>query len=198
MVSGLCCKVVLVSSGAVGMGCRELGLAKKPTDPQMKRAVAGVGQSRIMRMYSELFETVGLKIAQLLVSQRDFMEQQRWAEIRDTIAACLDAGVVPIINEHLGWERMLSCQGLHKVTKGFARFCSQNSPQPLILRKPMHPRNDTTNTDGVRFGDNDNLAALTATWLVLWEKTFLPRRIPAKRSKPVPNVHIILGRRQLP
>ncbi|CAE7483438.1 proB, partial [Symbiodinium natans] len=117
-------KVVLVSSGAVGMGCRELGLAKKPTDPQMKRAVAGVGQSRIMRMYSELFETVGLKIAQLLVSQRDFLEQQRWAEIRDTIAACLDAGVVPIINE-----------------------------------------NDTTNTDGVRFGDNDNLAALTAVQL---------------------------------
>jgi len=117
-------KVVLVSSGAVGMGCRELGLEKKPTDPQMKRAVAGVGQSRIMRMYSELFETVGLKIAQLLVSQRDFLEQQRWAEIRDTIAACLEAGVVPIINE-----------------------------------------NDTTNTDGVRFGDNDNLAALTAVQL---------------------------------
>mmetsp|Transcript_54446 Transcript_54446/g.121838 ORF Transcript_54446/g.121838 Transcript_54446/m.121838 type:complete len:393 (+) Transcript_54446:91-1269(+) len=117
-------KVVLVSSGAVGMGCRELGLKKKPTDPSMKRAVAGVGQSRIMRMYSELFETVGLKIAQLLVSQRDFLEQQRWAEIRDTIAACLEAGVVPIINE-----------------------------------------NDTTNTDGVRFGDNDNLAALTAVQL---------------------------------
>ena len=148
MVSGRCCKVVLVSSGAVGMGCRELGLAKKPTDPQMKRAVAGVGQSRIMRMYSELFETVGLKIAQLLVSQRDFMEQQRWAEIRDTIAACLDAGVVPIINENLGWERILLLPGL------VGRFC------------PLHPRNDTTNTDGVRFGDNDNLAALTVTWLV--------------------------------
>ncbi|CAE7351003.1 proB [Symbiodinium natans] len=117
-------KVVLASSGAVGMGCRELGLKKKPTTPALKRAVAGAGQSRIMRVYSELFETVGLKIAQLLVSQRDFLEQQRWAEIRDTIAACLEAGVVPIINE-----------------------------------------NDTTNTDGMRFGDNDNLAALTAVQL---------------------------------
>eukprot|EP00913_Durusdinium_trenchii_P017997 g16913.t1 len=117
-------KVVLVSSGAVGMGCRELGLKKKPTDPEMKRAVAGVGQSRIMRLYSELFETVGMKIAQLLVSQRDFLEQQRWTEIRRTISACLEAGVVPVINE-----------------------------------------NDTTNTDGVRFGDNDNLAALTAVQL---------------------------------
>lgn len=117
-------KVVLVTSGAVGMGCRELGLEKKPTNPEMKRAVAGVGQSRIMRLYSELFETVGMKIAQLLVSQRDFLEQQRWAEIRDTISACLEAGVVPVINE-----------------------------------------NDTTNTDGVRFGDNDNLAALTAVQL---------------------------------
>lgn len=53
-----------------------------------------------MRLYSELFETVGMKIAQLLVSQRDFLEQQRWAEIRDTISACLDAGVVPVINEN--------------------------------------------------------------------------------------------------
>ena len=75
-------------------------------------------------MCTQLFETVGLKIAQLLVSQRDFLEQQRWAEIRDTIAACLEAGVVPITNE-----------------------------------------NDTTNTDGMRFGDNDNLAALTAVQL---------------------------------
>ena len=56
--------------------------------------------------------------------QRDFLEQQRWAEIRDTIAACVEAGVIPIINE-----------------------------------------NDTTNTDGMRFGDNDNLAALTAVQL---------------------------------
>ena len=117
--------------GAVGMGCRELGLAAKPTTPAMKRAVAGAGQSRslvkscvffffflwqllvgwiwrqnapvfpgIMRLYSELFETVGMKIAQLLVSQRDFLEQQRWAEIRDTINACLAAGVVPVINEN--------------------------------------------------------------------------------------------------
>lgn len=117
-------KVVLVSSGAVGMGCRELGLDQKPTEPKMKRAVAGVGQSRILRIYSELFETVGLRIAQLLVSQRDFVEQPRWAEIRHTIEACLQAGVVPVINE-----------------------------------------NDTTNTDGMRFGDNDNLAALTAVQL---------------------------------
>ena len=85
---------------------------------------AGVGQSRIMRLYCELFETVGLKISQLLVSQRDFLEQQRWTEIRNTICACLEAGVIPVINE-----------------------------------------NDTTNTDGVRFGDNDNLAALTAVQL---------------------------------
>jgi len=106
------------------MGCRELGLEKKPTNAEMKRAVAGVGQSRVMRLYSELFETVGMKVAQLLVSQRDFLEQQRWANIRDTISACLEAGVVPVINE-----------------------------------------NDTTNTDGVRFGDNDNLAALTAVQL---------------------------------
>mmetsp|Transcript_5113 Transcript_5113/g.11314 ORF Transcript_5113/g.11314 Transcript_5113/m.11314 type:complete len:438 (+) Transcript_5113:141-1454(+) len=116
--------VVLVSSGAVGMGCIKLGLAKKPTSLRIKQAVAAAGQSQLMRMYEDLFGTVRVQVAQILISQSDFMEKQHWSNVKHTVIECLKLGVVPIINE-----------------------------------------NDCTNTEELRFGDNDNLAALTAVQL---------------------------------
>ncbi|CAE8687937.1 unnamed protein product, partial [Polarella glacialis] len=85
---------------------------------------AAAGQSQLMRMYEDLFGTVGVQVAQLLLSQSDFLEKERWSNVKSTIYECLKLGVVPIINE-----------------------------------------NDSTNTAGIRFGDNDNLAALTAVQL---------------------------------
>lgn len=117
-------QVVLVSSGAVGMGCIKLGLRQKPTALRTKQAVAAAGQSQLMRMYEDLFGTVRLQVAQLLMSQSDFMDKEHWSNVKYTILECLNLGIVPIINE-----------------------------------------NDTTNTPELRFGDNDNLAALTAVQL---------------------------------
>lgn len=115
-----------------------------------------------MRLYSELFETVGMKIAQLLVSQRDFLEQQRWAEIRDTISACLDAGVVPVINEndttntatrmflksdceHV--SRMSSVKlGTHISKKVIKLALCQARPLLMQLEKKVHPTFATRNT----------------------------------------------------
>lgn len=116
-------QVVLVSSGAVGMGLIKLGI-KKPTDLRKKQAVAAAGQSKLMRMYEDLFSTVGLQCAQLLLSQSDFLDKTHWRNVKHTIVECLNLGVVPVINE-----------------------------------------NDSTNTAELRFGDNDNLAALTAVQL---------------------------------
>lgn len=117
-------EVVLVSSGAVGMGCIKLGLARKPTEMSAKQAVAAAGQSKLMRMYEDLFGTVRLTVAQLLVSQSDFLDKHHWANVKRTVQECLRLDMVPIINE-----------------------------------------NDSTNTTELRFGDNDNLAALTAVQL---------------------------------
>merc|ERR1719254_209539 len=77
--------VVLVSSGAVGMGCIKLGLAKKPTNLRTKQAVAAAGQSQLMRMYEDLFGTVRVQVAQILISQSDFMEKQHWSNVKHTI-----------------------------------------------------------------------------------------------------------------
>jgi glutamate 5-kinase len=124
-------QVVLVSSGAVGMGLIKLGIPK-PSDLRKKQAVAAAGQSQLMRMYEDLFGTVGLQCAQLLISQSDFLDKTHWRNVKHTIVECLKLGVVPVINE-----------------------------------------NDSTNTEELRFGDNDNLASLTAVqleadWLFLF------------------------------
>merc|ERR1719230_1820253 len=105
------------------MGCMKLGIAK-PTNPRTKQAVAAAGQSQLMRTYEDLFGAVGVQVAQLLISQSDFLDQAHWAKVKETLHECLRLGLVPIINE-----------------------------------------NDTTNTEELRFGDNDNLAALTAVQL---------------------------------
>eukprot|EP00811_Abedinium_folium_P030519 NODE_4894_length_1833_cov_11.770809.p1 GENE.NODE_4894_length_1833_cov_11.770809~~NODE_4894_length_1833_cov_11.770809.p1 ORF type:complete len:433 (-),score=138.07 NODE_4894_length_1833_cov_11.770809:370-1668(-) len=117
-------RVVLVSSGAVGMGCIKLGLKRKPSSLTVKQAVAAAGQSQLMRSYEELFGMVQMHVAQLLLSQSDFTDKGRWRNVRSTIDECLMLGLLPIINE-----------------------------------------NDSTSTSELRFGDNDNLAALTAVQL---------------------------------
>lgn len=72
-----------------------------------------------------------MKIAQLLVSQRDFLEQQRWAEIRDTISACLEAGVVPVINEN---DTTNTAAGLGRCFFGFEEIQCLESQQMVDLR----------------------------------------------------------------
>mmetsp|Transcript_37224 Transcript_37224/g.80946 ORF Transcript_37224/g.80946 Transcript_37224/m.80946 type:complete len:424 (+) Transcript_37224:220-1491(+) len=117
-------QVVLVSSGAVGMGCIKLNLTKRPTSIRTKQAVAAAGQSHLIRIYEDLFGALDMQVAQLLLNQSDFLDQDHWKSIKSTIKECLALGVVPIINE-----------------------------------------NDSTNTAEMRFGDNDNLASLTAVQL---------------------------------
>ncbi|CAJ1362363.1 unnamed protein product, partial [Effrenium voratum] len=92
-------QVVFVSSGAVGMGCIKLGIPK-PTDLRTKQAVAAAGQSQLMRVYEDLFGTIRVKVAQLLLSQSDFAQKEHWSNVKGTIMECLRLGVVPIINEN--------------------------------------------------------------------------------------------------
>jgi len=92
--------VVLVSSGAVGMGCLKLGLSQRPTGPGVKQALAAAGQSRLMRLYEDLFAVIGVNVAQLLISRDDFSDKARFLAVRNTFWALLRLGVVPIVNEN--------------------------------------------------------------------------------------------------
>ena len=92
--------VTLVSSGAIGIGCRALGLAKRPTDVAASQAAAAVGQSGLMTYWHDAFAAVGLNVAQLLVTRNDFEDRARYLNIRNCIAELHSYKAVPIVNEN--------------------------------------------------------------------------------------------------
>ncbi|MDJ0649168.1 MAG: glutamate 5-kinase [Xenococcaceae cyanobacterium MO_188.B19] len=93
-------RIVLVSSGAVGVGCVRLNLAERPRKIALKQAVAAVGQGRLMRIYDDLFSSLGQPIAQVLLTRRELMERNSYVNASNTFSELLDLGVIPIVNEN--------------------------------------------------------------------------------------------------
>jgi glutamate 5-kinase len=92
--------VAIVSSGAIALGMKKLGLAARPKDMPLLQAAAAVGQSVLMRHYEEAFGRSELAVAQVLLTHADLADRARANNARDALAALLDARVVPIINEN--------------------------------------------------------------------------------------------------
>jgi glutamate 5-kinase len=93
-------KVILVSSGAVGVGCARLGLTERPKAIALKQAVAAVGQGRLMRIYDDLFTTIQQPIAQVLLTRADLVQRSRYLNAYNTFQELLGLGVIPIVNEN--------------------------------------------------------------------------------------------------
>ena len=93
-------RIILVSSGAVGVGCARLGLTEPPKTISMKQAVAAVGQGRLMRVYDDLFTSLGQPIAQVLLSRSDLVQRSRYVNSYRTFRQLLQLGVIPIVNEN--------------------------------------------------------------------------------------------------
>ncbi len=94
-------QVVLVSSGAVGLGRAHLKLHRARTlDIVTRQACAAVGQALLMDAYQELFGAHNIKVAQVLLTEDDFMERRRSFNLRQTMEKLLKLGVVPIVNEN--------------------------------------------------------------------------------------------------
>ncbi len=93
-------EVLLVSSGAVGLGAHQLGLALPVRTLVNRQAAAAVGQSELMAMYAERFATQNVTVAQVLVATGDFDNRSRYLNIRNTLLRLLRHKVVPIINEN--------------------------------------------------------------------------------------------------
>ena len=92
--------VTIVSSGAIGAGLRELNLPKRPTDLAKLQAVAAVGQRRLMDVWADAFEPLGLPVAQILLTREDVDDRTRFLNARNTIHAAHELGAVPIVNEN--------------------------------------------------------------------------------------------------
>ena len=93
-------KVVLVSSGAIALGIAKLGLRARPKEMAWLQAAAAAGQSVLMRRYEEAFAEVDIPVAQVLLTHADLADRARGNNARAALAALLEAGALPIINEN--------------------------------------------------------------------------------------------------
>ncbi len=93
-------EVLVVSSGAVGLGVERLGLPARPSPLAEVQACAAVGQSRLMALYDDAFDRLGCRIAQVLLTEDDFRDPVRYANLRATLDSLLRLGVIPIVNEN--------------------------------------------------------------------------------------------------
>ncbi|MGE5345671.1 MAG: glutamate 5-kinase [Acidithiobacillales bacterium] len=92
--------VLIVSSGAIGLGAQRLRLGARPADLSLKQACAAVGQSRLMSIYEEGFGTLGISTAQVLLTEEDFADPVRFGNLSATLGRLFALGVVPILNEN--------------------------------------------------------------------------------------------------
>lgn len=127
-------EVLVVSSGAVGLGMERLGWLERPRELSEIQACAAIGQSRLMAIYEDAFDRLGCRIAQVLLTEDDFRSEHRYRNLRHTLQALLRLGVIPVVNEN----DTVSTQELD--------------------------RPGTTGSEPARlFGDNDKLSALLST-----------------------------------
>jgi len=130
-------ELLLVSSGAVGLGMERLGLTERPTVVAQVQACAAIGQSRLMALYDDAFDRLGCAIAQVLLTEDDFRDPERHANLRATLDALLTLGVIPIVNEN-------------------------DTVSTAELDRPANAQAARSERGERIFGDNDKLSALLA------------------------------------
>lgn len=91
--------IVLVSSGAVGLGLGRLGIMQRPDDTPTKQAAAAVGQCELMYMYDDQFGKYGMTVAQILLT-KTIVNHERSQNVVNTLERLLSLGVIPIVNEN--------------------------------------------------------------------------------------------------
>jgi glutamate 5-kinase len=94
-------EIVLVSSGAVGMGRKtSAGSRIEPKQLSSKQALAALGQVELMNMWRRLFELLGIGVAQVLLTRQELSRRERYLNARNTLSTLLSAGILPVVNEN--------------------------------------------------------------------------------------------------
>lgn len=92
-------EVIIVTSGAVGLGAKKLGVNSNES-MAIKQACAACGQSLLMSMYAHGFEAYGIKVAQILLTEEDFSNRKKYLSLNNTLNALISLDCVPIINQN--------------------------------------------------------------------------------------------------
>ncbi len=93
-------QVVIITSGAIGMGAGQLTLGERPTDIRMRQACAAIGQPMLMAEYRKAFDRFGVTVAQVLLTADVLNNRKTYLNLRHSIETLLKLGVVPILNEN--------------------------------------------------------------------------------------------------
>ena len=93
-------KIVLVTSGAVGLGCKKLNYKTRPNELSTLQATAAVGQVNLMTLYDKTFKKLGYNIAQILITKADFNSRESFKNASKTFKKLIDLNVIPIVNEN--------------------------------------------------------------------------------------------------
>jgi len=141
-------EVVIVSSGAVGLGMQVLGLKERPRSLGLRQACAAVGQGHLMAYYTQALGVSGMKAAQVLLTQEDLGDRDRALCLRTTLMRLLELGVVPVLNEN----DSVSVKELVEHQRRQGSAAAAGSPAAAPATAPA-------------FGDNDGLSARVAVSL---------------------------------
>lgn len=93
-------EVILVSSGAIGIGTGKLGMKERPSELRRKQAAAAVGQCEMMHLYDKFFGEYGQTVAQILLTDEDVDDAVRAEHLSGTFTALLELGCIPVVNEN--------------------------------------------------------------------------------------------------
>jgi glutamate 5-kinase len=151
-------EVVLVSSGAVGMGMRVLGLKERPRSLGLRQACAAVGQGHLMSVYTQAFAQLGVTTAQVLLTQEDLADRDRALCLRTTLMRLLELGVVPVLNENDSVSVRELVEYKRTQTAAAASLSAVSLSAASLSAVPAAP-------ELAGFGDNDGLSARVAVSL---------------------------------
>ncbi|EXJ85695.1 glutamate 5-kinase [Capronia coronata CBS 617.96] len=93
-------RVVIVSSGAIGVGLQRMNIPKRPKHLAQVQALAAIGQSRLMSIWDSLFAHMNQPVAQILITRNDIADRSQYLNAQNTLAEVLSLGVIPIVNEN--------------------------------------------------------------------------------------------------
>ncbi|GAP89279.1 putative glutamate 5-kinase [Rosellinia necatrix] len=93
-------KVIIVSSGAIGVGLRRMNVSKRPKHLSKLQALAAIGQCRLISLWDSLFAHLQQPVSQILLTRNDIADRSRYLNAQNTMAELLDMGVIPIVNEN--------------------------------------------------------------------------------------------------
>lgn len=93
-------EIIMVSSGAVGLGSGKLGLPSKPKETKTKQAVAAVGQCELMHVYDDMFAKYSVTVAQILLTKTIINTPSHCDNFKNTVETLVEMGVIPIVNEN--------------------------------------------------------------------------------------------------